>query len=50
MLHSGHESPFEISSYHKNAFSIMSGSGAADYTQLLIDYWHYREGLSGPVE
>ena len=40
---------FDIRGFWQNAISMYSGRGAVDYTQLLIDYWHYREGLSGPI-
>jgi hypothetical protein len=45
-----YECGFEIRGFWQNAISMYSGRGAVDYTQLLIDYWHYREGLSGPIE
>ena len=41
---------FDIRGFWQNAISMYSGRGAVDYTQLLIDYWHYREGLSGPIQ
>ena len=40
-----YECDFEIKHIWQNAISMYSGKGAVDYTQLLIDYWRFREGV-----
>jgi len=44
------EPPVEIGAFGQHAFGAFNYVGTSDYHQLLIDYWHYRSGLSGPLE
>ncbi len=44
-----YDAGFEIGVFGENAFSFFSGSGASTFQQLLIDYWHFRYGLSGDL-
>ncbi len=43
------ESPYEIKTMYDHSFSYQTGKGAPENQQFLIDYFHYRQGLSGPI-
>ena len=40
------EVPFELTNLQENAFSSFVGRGSADYQQMKIDYWRFRQGVS----
>jgi hypothetical protein len=45
-----YETTEEIAGYGEHAFSFHTWKGSPAYQKFLIDYWHYRYGISGPLE
>ena len=41
-----YETSYEIGGFGEHAFGFHTGKGAPAYQQFLVDYWHYRKGLS----
>ncbi len=44
------ESPREMAGFGQQAWTMTVHPGAHDYHQFRFDYWHFRNGISGPLK